>query len=92
MGDDLMPPRERRSRERIFLEILDLISQIPRTKTAIVYGINLNFRSADIYIEKLVEIGAIVWDGTYRTWEMTPKGEVLHEKLTKTLAIIEAIL
>jgi predicted transcriptional regulator len=84
--------RERRSRERIFLEILDLISQIPRTKTAIVYGRNLNFRSADVYIERLVEIEAIVWDERDRTWAITPKGEVLREKLQNTLAIIEAIL
>jgi predicted transcriptional regulator len=87
-----MPLIERRSRERIFLEILDLISQIPRTKTTIVYGCNLNFRSASDYIERLVEIGAIVWSGRDRTWAMTPKGEVLREKLQKTLAIIEAIL
>ncbi|MCK9569484.1 winged helix-turn-helix domain-containing protein [Candidatus Pacearchaeota archaeon] len=85
-----MPPRQRRSRERIFLEILQLLHCQPCTKTEITYGLNLNFRAASQYIDRLTKIKAIVRMG--RVWKVTPLGYALMARLDQILTELEEIL
>ena len=84
--------RERRSRERVVLAILDFLAKEDRCKTAIVYGLNLNFSVTNRHLERLVETGSIAWNERTRKWYLTPAGEDARKVLKKSLMAIEAVL
>lgn len=78
----------RRSRGQVLLAILDLLAAQDRVKTEIVYQVNLNFRTVDRYLEKLVEAGNVGWDERNRRWYLTESGREAACHLRE----IEAIL
>ena len=82
----------RRSRSQIVLAILDLLAAQDRLKTEIVYQLNLNFRTANHYLERLVEVGSVAWNERTRKWYLTPAGEDCRKTLKKSLKAIEALL
>lgn len=84
--------RAKRSRNQIILAILSLLSEGARTKTNIVYGLNLNFQAANRYLETLVEKRMVVWNETTGLWQITPAGKDCHKKLRKSMKTIEAVL
>lgn len=83
---------ERRSRERVVLDILNFLAVEDRRKTAIVYELNLNFRVATRHLERLVEVGAVAWNERTNRWYLTPAGEDCRKVLRKSLMAIEAVL
>jgi predicted transcriptional regulator len=84
--------RKKRTRGEITLAILNLLHEEDRTKTTIVYGLNLNFRTADSYLELLVKNRAVAWNERTNRWYLTPAGEDCRKTLRKSLKAIEAIL
>ena len=82
----------KRSRAQIVLAILDLLAAQDRLKTEIVYQANLDFRTIDRYLEKLVEAGNVAWNERTRKWYLTPAGEDARKVLKKSLTAIEAVL
>ncbi|MCK9569578.1 winged helix-turn-helix domain-containing protein [Candidatus Pacearchaeota archaeon] len=79
---------KKRSRGQILLAILDLLAAQDRLKTEIVYQANLNFRTIDRYLEKLVEAGNVSWNERTRMWYLTESGREAACHLRE----IEAIL
>ena len=71
----------KRSRGQIILAILDLLAVQDRLKTEIVYQANLNFRTIDRYLEKLVEGGLVAWNARTRTWYITLAGKEAADRL-----------
>ena len=71
----------KRSRGQIILAILDLLAAQDRLKTEIVYQANLNFRTIDRYLEKLVEGGLVAWNTRTRAWYVTLAGKEAADHL-----------
>jgi len=70
-NESFKSPSRKRSRAQVCLEILQ-ICEDGAQKTKVVYGCNLNFRTANIYLEALIKDQALsLADGVYTT---TPKG------------------
>jgi predicted transcriptional regulator len=69
--------KQRRSSVEILMEILNLIENGRETKTAIVYGANLNFTVAKKYIQLLVEKGLVKVEDKSRgkKYSLTEKGK-----------------
>lgn len=78
----------RRSRGQVLLEILELLATQDRLKTEIVYQVNLNFRTIDRYLEKLVEAGNVSWNERTRMWYLTTAGREAADHLREVEAIL----
>ena len=78
----------KRSRGQIVLAILDLLAAQDRLKTEIVYQANLNFRTIDRYLEKLVEAGNVAWNERNRRWYLTTAGREAIDHLREVEAIL----
>lgn len=79
---------KKRSRGQIVLAILDLLAAQDRLKTEIVYQANLNFRTIDRYLEKLVEAGNVSWNERTRMWYLTTAGREAVDHLREVEAIL----
>jgi len=76
--------RERRSRDRIILEILTLCSE-GKNVTGIVYGANTNFTTIRAYLDLMIENDLIEsLQGSPKLYKTTHKGLAMKERL-KTL-------
>lgn len=78
----------KRSRGQIVLAILELLAAQDRLKTEIVYQANLNFRTIDRYLEKLVEGGLVAWNERTRMWYLTTAGREAAAHLREVEAIL----
>jgi len=78
----------KRSRGQIALAILDLLAAQDRLTTEIVYQVNLNFRTIDRYLEKLVEAGNVSWNERTRMWYLTTAGREAVDHLREVEAIL----
>lgn len=73
--------RERRSKDRIILEILHTCSDGANV-TRIVYKVNTNFTIVRSYLDSLIDKGLIESiEGTPKLYKTTPRGLALMNKL-----------
>jgi len=73
--------RERRSKDRIILEILHTCSEGVNI-TRIVYNVNTNFTIVRFYLNSLIKKGLIEpVEGTPKLYKTTPRGLALMNKI-----------
>lgn len=81
--------RERRSKDRIILEILHTCSEGVNV-TRIVYKVNTNFTIVRCYLNSLIKKGLIEpIEGDPKLYKTTPKGLALMNKLTSLYSELE---
>ena len=78
----------RRSKDQIIAQTLDLCQGEGANKTRIVYQVNLNFRTAEMYLDLLLERGLLeAIEGRRAIYKTTPAGEEALEIQQKAEAI-----
>ena len=78
----------KRSKDQIILEILKECLEDGASKTRIVYQVNLNFKTVDVYLGLLLKNGLLeAIPGDHMMYKTTAKGE----KALECLRVIEAI-
>ena len=78
----------RRSKDLIVAQILALCQGDGASKTRIVYQVNLNFHTVNVYLDLLVKKGLIeATQGDRPIYKTTPKGERALESLREVEAI-----
>jgi predicted transcriptional regulator len=81
--------RERRSKDRIILEILHTCSDGANV-TRIVYKVNTNFTIVRSYLDSLIDKGLIESiEGTPKLYKTTPRGLALMNKLASLYKELE---
>jgi predicted transcriptional regulator len=74
----------RRRKDQLIAKILEICQHPGMVKTRIVYQANMNFKSADPYMDQLTRMGLLeVAPGTYSIYKTTPKGKSTLEALRK---------
>ncbi len=79
---------KKRSRAQIVLQILSMLAEEDRRKTVLVYELNLNFRTINRYLERLVEFGAVAWNERTNRWFLTTFGRETAAKLREVEAVL----
>jgi predicted transcriptional regulator len=73
---DLSTMQGKRSKDQIRAQILALCQEDGTSKTRIVYQVNLNFKSVDVYLDLLLEKGLIeATPGNHISYKTTEKGD-----------------
>ena len=79
---------QKRSKDQIIAQTLDLCQGESANKTRIVYQVNLNSRNAEMYLDLLLERGFLeAIEGDRITYKTTSAGERVLESLRKVEAI-----
>ncbi len=76
----------KRDKLEIIKSIL-LICKDGAKKTEIVYKANLNFKNAEVYLEKLIDLGMIMKEG--KLFKITSKGSELLSNLQSASAFMD---
>jgi predicted transcriptional regulator len=77
----------RRDKLEIIRSILLICDRGDATKTKIVYKVNLNFKTAGIYLKWLIDRELIIKEGKF--FKMTPKGSELLYNLQNASAFLD---
>jgi predicted transcriptional regulator len=84
--------RERRSRDRIILEVLNICID-PENITRIVYKANTNFTTVKAYMDFLIKNGLIESiDGTPMLYKTTKKGLITRNRLKRLTEELDDVM
>jgi predicted transcriptional regulator len=79
---------QRRNKDQIVAQILATCQEDGAIKTRIVYGVNLNFHTANVYLDLLLEKGLLeTAEGDRTIYKTTLKGERALESLREVETI-----
>jgi predicted transcriptional regulator len=79
----------RRDKFEIVSRILKICKQPSSCKTRIVYGSNLNFKTASQYLDWMKSNGLVAQDGRY--FKVLPKGDELLSNLRQKESILGSL-